>query len=248
MAQHDYDIANQTFPNFRADLNAVLQAILTNNSGGTAPAVTAAGMIWIDTSGATPAWKVRNDANTGWESFGNTVIPAGTIWEYGGTTAPASWLLCDGAAVSRTDFARLFAAIGTAYGAGDGSTTFNLPNRVNRFGVGAGGTYARGATGGSTTSGSTALTTSQIPSHQHTGTTDGVGDHQHGIGGTWTNDTAQGSQSNNQFGAGTIGIATNTGLAGAHAHSFTTSLVGGGEGHTHTVTPPFIASNYIIKV
>jgi hypothetical protein len=66
MAQHDYDIANQTFPNFRTDLNNVLQAILTNNSGGTAPTVTAAGMIWIDTSGAAPLLKVRDNANTAW--------------------------------------------------------------------------------------------------------------------------------------------------------------------------------------
>ena len=53
--------------------------------------------------------------------------PAGSIRAYGGATAPDSWLLCDGSAVSRTTFAGLFDAIGTKYGVGDGSTTFNLP-------------------------------------------------------------------------------------------------------------------------
>lgn len=66
-------------------------------------------------------------------------------------TTQAGWLLCDGSAVSRTTYARLFATIGTAYGVGDGSTTFNLPNVQQRFpmGVAASGTGATlGATGG----------------------------------------------------------------------------------------------------
>lgn len=54
--------------------------------------------------------------------------PAGSLMSYPGTTAPEGFLLCDGAEVSRTTYARLFAAIGTTYGAGDGSTTFNLPD------------------------------------------------------------------------------------------------------------------------
>ena len=61
------------------------------------------------------------------------VTPAGTILDFAGTSAPAGFLLCNGAAVSRTNYARLFSAIGTLYGAGDGSTTFNVPNFVNRF-------------------------------------------------------------------------------------------------------------------
>lgn len=53
--------------------------------------------------------------------------PVGLIAPFGGTTAPTGWLLCNGAAVSRTTYSDLFAVIGTKYGAGDGSTTFNLP-------------------------------------------------------------------------------------------------------------------------
>ena len=54
--------------------------------------------------------------------------PIGSIVAYGGATAPNGWLLCQGQAISRTDYAELFAAIGTAYGSGDGSTTFNVPD------------------------------------------------------------------------------------------------------------------------
>lgn len=54
--------------------------------------------------------------------------PIGAILAFGGATAPAGWLLCQGQAISRTTYAALFAVIGTAYGAGDGSTTFNIPD------------------------------------------------------------------------------------------------------------------------
>lgn len=55
-------------------------------------------------------------------------LPSGMITPYGGTTAPSGWLLCDGTAVSRETYANLFAVIGTAFGSGDGSTTFNVPD------------------------------------------------------------------------------------------------------------------------
>lgn len=63
-------------------------------------------------------------------------IPPGAIVAFAGAIAPAGWLLCDGSAVSRTTFAALFAAISTAYGPGDGSTTFNLPDLRGRTTVG----------------------------------------------------------------------------------------------------------------
>lgn len=64
--------------------------------------------------------------------------PIGAILAFGGATAPAGWLLCQGQAISRTTYAALFAVIGTAYGAGDGSTTFNLPDPREAALVGAG--------------------------------------------------------------------------------------------------------------
>jgi microcystin-dependent protein len=60
-------------------------------------------------------------------------LPPGLIEAYGGTTAPDGWLECAGVAVSRTTYAALFAAIGTSWGEGDGSTTFHLPDLVGRF-------------------------------------------------------------------------------------------------------------------
>ena len=56
----------------------------------------------------------------------------GVIQLYAGSTAPNGWLICNGQSVSRTTYAALYAVIGTTYGAGDGSTTFNVPNLVNK--------------------------------------------------------------------------------------------------------------------
>jgi microcystin-dependent protein len=72
----------------------------------------------------------------------SSVMPSGVILPYGGATAPTGWLLCDGSTKSRTDYADLFAAIGTAHGSGDGSTTFHLPDLRGRF--------LRGVSGAST--------------------------------------------------------------------------------------------------
>lgn len=60
-------------------------------------------------------------------------VPPGTILNYGGTSVPAGYLICDGSAVSRTTYASLFASIGTAFGIGNGTTTFNLPDLRGRF-------------------------------------------------------------------------------------------------------------------
>lgn len=65
-------------------------------------------------------------------------VPAGSMIPYAGINSPAGWLLCDGRAVSRTEFKSLFEAIGVLYGPGDGSTTFNLPNMRGRAPFGAG--------------------------------------------------------------------------------------------------------------
>jgi microcystin-dependent protein len=66
------------------------------------------------------------------------VNPPGTVIAFAANSAPRGFLLCNGAAVSRTTYAKLFEAIGTAYGEGDGSTTFNLPNMTDRFIQGSG--------------------------------------------------------------------------------------------------------------
>lgn len=93
------------------------------------------------------------DATTGgWRSDPVPMggLPAGSIIQWAGATAPANWFIADGSAVSRTANASLFAVIGTTYGSGDGSTTFNLPDLRGRVAVGKnGGTFGTlGATGG----------------------------------------------------------------------------------------------------
>jgi microcystin-dependent protein len=90
-------------------------ADLTTTPGTTGQVLTA-------TTGAAPAWAVLPQS-----------LPAGSLIMFGGSAAPGGWVICDGSAVSRTTFAALFAVIGTTYGVGDGSTTFNLPNFVAAF-------------------------------------------------------------------------------------------------------------------
>ena len=90
--------------------------------------------------------------------------PAGVVITYGGSTAPEGWLLCDGSAVSRTTYATLFDVIGTTYGAGDNSTTFNVPDLQGRVVIGVSGTHALATTGGATT---VTLETANLPAHNH---------------------------------------------------------------------------------
>lgn len=65
--------------------------------------------------------------------FVQNLLPPGTVLPFAGAVPPTGWLLCDGSNVSRTTYARLFAVIGTTYGAGDGSTTFRLPDLRGEF-------------------------------------------------------------------------------------------------------------------
>ena len=89
---------------------------------------------------------------------------SGEIRMFGGSSAPTDFLLCDGSAVSRTTYADLFAVIGTTYGAGDGSTTFNVPDLRTKVPVGAGTGIALGSAGGAN---SITLTEAQLPAHNH---------------------------------------------------------------------------------
>jgi len=96
-------------------------------------------------------------------------LEAGLVTLYGGTAAPLGWQICDGSAVSRINFPELFAKIGTTYGAGDGSTTFNVPDFRGRVGVGLDSTQtefnALGKLGGEKTH---VLTIDELPNHSHT--------------------------------------------------------------------------------
>jgi microcystin-dependent protein len=117
-----------------------------------------------------PATDPTTDNQAVRKAYVDNHTPAGVITQYGGTTAPTGWLLCQGQAISRTNplYTRLWGAISTNYGIGDGSTTFNVPNLQGRIPVGRDSTQsefdALAETGGSKTS---TLTTANLPSHQH---------------------------------------------------------------------------------
>lgn len=89
-----------------------------------------------------------------------TTVPTGAVLPFGGAVSPSGFLLANGQAVSRTVYANLFAVISTVFGAGDGSTTFNVPNMINNVPIGAGSLAALGATIGSS---SHTLTPTELP-------------------------------------------------------------------------------------
>lgn len=93
------------------------------------------------------------------EKFG---VMVGQIHAFAGTTAPSGYLLCDGSAVSRTTYAELFAAIGSTFGPGDGSTTFNLPNGSGLFLQGVGSQVVGGKTFNGLTIGTRAAHTTAV--------------------------------------------------------------------------------------
>ncbi len=102
--------------------------------------------------------------------------PPGTIIAFAGPTVPAGWLLCDGSAVSRSAFQPLFSAIGTSWGGGDGTTTFNLPDLRGRFLRGVDGTAgndpdaearSQGAPGGNTGNAVGSIQSDALVDHYH---------------------------------------------------------------------------------
>lgn len=176
-------------------------------------------------------------ATTAFVQANATAVPAGTLIHFAGPGVPTGYMPANGAAVSRTTYAALFAVIGTTYGTGDGSTTFNVPD--------ARGLFLRGLDAGRGFDASRALGTLQAganASHTHTGTVDAAGGHSH----TASSDV-QGNHNHTVSAAGfnTGGTAayqiaaipepsvTTTGAAGAHAHNIAVAAVGN---HQHTFT------------
>lgn len=162
-------------------------------------------------------------------------VPVGVLTQFAGSTAPVGYLLCDGSAISRTTYSRLFSVLSTVYGVGDGSTTFNLPDLRQRFpmGVAASGTgNSLGATGGNI-------------------------DHSHTINPPTTNTSSDGAHNH----GGVTGVPSTTVqatiLAGGAASTTHTHSIFSDGSHTHSVdisqfdsgnsNPPFISLNYIIK-
>jgi microcystin-dependent protein len=181
--------------------------------------------------------------------------PVGSITAYAGASAPSGWLLADGTAVSRATYAALFAVCGTTYGAGNGSTTFNLPNLKGRVVVGLDASQAefdaRGETGGAKT---VTLTEAQMPSHthvqnahSHTVTDPG---HTHGqnvsanTGGTASRTDYVNDNAGQVF---PQGIVTDTATTGLSVNSATATNQSAGGGGAHNNLQPYLTLNYIIR-
>jgi microcystin-dependent protein len=165
-------------------------------------------------------------------------FPVGALCPYGGTTAPIGWLLCDGSAINRVVYRDLFEVIGTSFGVGDGTTTFNVPDMRQKFPLGkaaAGTGSTLGGSGGAIdhdhTFADAASTTSSDGAHTHTGVTGAPS-----ATTTVDNDAAASTVA--------VGSATHThsiGSDGAHTHTVAVS------GTTGTNNPPFLSVNYIIR-
>ena len=112
--------------------------------------------VTVDTLSATTSISVGGSDIT-------ALYPVGGMLDYGGDTAPTGWMICDGTAISRATYATLYAVIGTKYGVGDNSTTFNIPDYRNKLPIGASATMVIGTTGGSVT-----ISEANLPSHLHT--------------------------------------------------------------------------------
>lgn len=171
--------------------------------------------------------------------------PAGIIEVYAGATAPAGYLECDGSAVSRTTYAALYGAIGTTYGAGDGSTTFALPDLRRRVVMGAGGTDRYTLIG--TTPGSTGGHESQViditamPLHGHT--MDSSGGHTHTTAIPFLRDNEASTGGNRTLAQSGATQAIVSSSAGAHVHR----VHGAGGGARHPNLQPSIVLMYLIS-
>jgi microcystin-dependent protein len=180
------------------------------------------------------------DYDTTWRtaSGGGGGGPVGSMMMWGGTTAtmPSSYLACDGAAVSRTNYADLFTAIGTSWGAGDGSTTFNLPNWVDFFPMGG---LSPNIQGGFADAAVVAHTHTQ-PAHTHTMAHTHTIAHTHSI----AHDHAQfNTGSSSVTTSGNIWINNTSGGADIPGQTGSPNALAGGSAHTHTVNVPSFSGN-----
>lgn len=178
-------------------------------------------------------------------ALGNTVVqttPVGVIEAFAGVNAPAGWLFCDGSAVSRIQYPELFSALGTTYGSGDGSTTFNLPDLRGRMPFGK-GTHADVASLGQNEGASLA---NRRPKHQHTVYDAG---HTHTVrmnGGlqVWRINVASGS---GEYGISSFNLSGSVVDNSTNTTGVKVNPEGASSSTSPSDAPPYLVVNYIIK-
>lgn len=249
----DKVLPSQHNPPFLDVEKALTDSVARDGSGGMAAALN---MNNFRINNLAPG-TIDSDAAT----VGQAALPVGTIIDYAGASAPDGYLLCFGQAVSRVTYAKLFAVIGTTFGTGNGSTTFNLPDLRGRVIAGKddmGGADSRRlseiwgalakAIGGVFGLAWHNLSANELAKHTHSGWTASMNrnaSHTHGYtvglrylrqeggsaGAVWYNDAAA------------VTSATDTN----HEHSFTTNTGDGVNGDAHNNTQPTIIMNKLIK-
>lgn len=234
---------------FAADVSAALSDSLSRSGRGGMTAALPMGGNKI--TGCAPGVD-PTDVATVSQLTASTGVPVGSIMDYAGATAPTGWLLCAGQSINRSDYAALFAAIGTTYGSASGST-FNLPDCRGRVSAGVDSNVSGlanrinsiipaattlGSTGGAQ---SVALTTAQLAAHTHSGVAATAGAHTHDV------------ESGGSLGVRTLSpndivpynLGGSTGSAGAHTHTLTIDSAGNGDAHPNV--QPTILFLKIIK-
>jgi len=220
--KHDGNVGIGTItPGKTLDVNGEIRStepITISKAIGTAP---------LNVTSTTLVANLNADLLDGSHSTG--LRPVGEITMWGTTTAPSGWLLCDGSAVSRVTYSALFAVIGTIYGVGDGSTTFNLPNLKGKVPVGYNTAETEfdvmGETGGEKTH---ALTTAELATHLHTVDPPSTASGTESVGHTHTVNPPN---------------TTSTGQSVDHVHSIVRWRWASNAAHTHNYTGFAAAAN-----
>ena len=216
------DLVNDTTPQLGGDLDVNGNSIVSVSNGNITFTPDGTGKVIIDglsypTADGTNGQALITDGsgNLSFSTVGGVLT--GEIKMYSSASIPSGYLNCDGSAVSRTTYADLFAVVGTTYGSGDGSTTFNLPDLQDNHPIGVSGTKALGTKAGSA---STTLAETNLATHTH--------------GLLKTN-----------YSASQVNIGAVQGRQNAYVTS--SSVGNAGSGTAIDTFPPYIALKFIIK-
>ncbi len=257
------DVVDDTSPQLGGNLDVNGNSIVSASDGDIAITPDGTGDVIIDgikhpqaDGNAGEFLKTDGSGQLSFADVAASAFNSGMLAPYAGATAPTGWLLCHGQAISRTTYADLYAVVGTTYGAGDGATTFNVPDLRGRVIAGKddmGGSSANrltsalngdnlGAAGGAE---SHTLSTSQIPAHRHfVAANVALGSASSSVAAV-TSTTQVARQYQSPYGAGGEIFSMSMVRTGTDASVGRSSSVGSGNSHNNT-QPTFILT-YIIK-